>query len=154
MNNLRIHFIVSLAFLILLQSCGGDDGSSGVQELKVPSPGFSVFWGSCDNTNINIEVTEKFLTKEQSVDRTCREWYGGFFSNINLQQACDSVSEGVLSENNCSEFELLGLCSVPIGIESETRYYYYKNNGTLSDAKKNCESLDIHAHWLDLSINE
>lgn len=152
MNILRKQFLVLIPFLTLLQACGGDDGSSGIQELKIPSPGFAVFWGSCDNIDSNVIVNEEFKESENSVDRTCREWYGGFFSNINLQQACDSVPEGILSENHCTELDLIGICSIPIGIESETRFYYYYKDWSKTDAEKNCESLDNQAHWLSLSV--
>ena len=148
--------ILILPALILIQACGGDDGSGQLQSFQAPSPGYALFWGSCDNTG-EIEETvvkETFsFTNQDNEDlkTTCREWYGEFFASINLVQACNSVINGVLSDDKCDENELIGVCSVPVGIESETRYFYYKKDWLSINAAKDCESKDINAQWLELS---
>ena len=157
MKNQTLKFLLTLPLLFLIQACGGDDGGNEfLQALENPTPEFSVFWASCDNTASTTEVVggdddDDDDEASTASGKTCREWYGEFFSTINLQQACKSVKDGVLSESYCAKEGLLGLCSVPIGIESETRYYYYEKDWGLLAASKDCNNKDPSAQWLDLS---
>lgn len=149
MNHHKTFLIFLWPVLILLQACGGDEGGVAVQAQQSPSPGFAVFWGSCDNSEPS-EVNRLGLSKSESIQRNCHEWYGGFFVNINLQQLCKSIPEGVLLQNYCSDDDLIGVCTTPIGIESEIRIYYYSSDWTSSKAQKDCTKQDSSAKWLDL----
>ncbi|MCB0357318.1 MAG: hypothetical protein KDD40_09940 [Bdellovibrionales bacterium] len=147
MKNKTFLLFAHITFLILLQACGKDESGNTVQALEAPTPGYSVFWGSCDNTAVVVSSGKELAV---DVDKNCREWYGEFFATINLIKACDNVPGGVLTQDHCSEADLLGVCSVPIGIDSETRYYYYKSHWLLESALLDCDAKDASAQWLAL----
>ncbi len=126
-----------LLLSLCLQACGGDKGSTVLKTLAEPTPGYSLFWGSC------VAASE--------VKHDCREWYGDFFSTINMTQACTSIEGNYLEETYCKQEALLGICSLPLSIESETRIYYYESDWSVSKASKDCLEQGSGAQWLPLA---
>lgn len=138
--------LIQIASLILI-SCGGDKGSNLNKSLSENDYSLPIYWGSC-NYQEELNSKSNFKHKEiKTIKNNCIEWYGDYFSTFNMDLACDTYSHSTMSTDYCSSEKVLGICIIPIGIESETKIFYYQNDWDEISAEKSCMNEGADAQW-------
>ncbi len=144
-------FLILLQMVFFISSCGSDEGVSNIKTLNTDSPVPVVYWGSCDNS-VNLTQPEK---EAKQIDlnhfnqNTCREWYGDFFANINLQMTCKSIFGGQFTRDYCEDEKFIGPCIVSMENDSESRIYYETSQWSEASAKKHCSGYGSKSTWAE-----